>query len=575
MSRLDWLNPRKLVVERDRALRDRDGALREREQAHAERDGAFLERVRAVAERAAALLERDRAVAERDAALRERDQALAGRNHAALKGEQAVAERAAALLERDQALVDRGHAALKGDKALVEHDAALRERDQALIERDRAAGDRDRAYALRDAAIADRDLLKEIQSKVAHIQQVTSLIARRSAAGRTAIRVLFVMHFSQAWKALEGVYRVMADDPDFEPIVATIDHRFDEAKDFEGEELLHDELTKVGIPHLRWGSFDGNIGRALVTGLAPDVVFLQTHWDGSFPEPLRAANIGFARTCYVHYGQEITGGGADAAIFNSEYLLCCWRIFCSSALAKSMYEKHSKMGALNVVVAGNPKFDHLSSLRHESGVWPVAGEQRKFRLLWSVHHSAVDGGYRYGAFIESYPGMLEWAGREVDIEFVLTFHHLFLEKVVATERLAREKLDGFLSAWKALPNTGLYDDADIGPVFAASDAHVTDCVSFLVEYQVMDKPLISLESGNPYPFNELGERILKGVYRVRSVDEAADLVNRFRHDRYDPLREERAAVANELMPFPEGASRRIMNEIRQSLRAEWGEMARS
>ena len=46
-----------------------------------------------------------------------------------------------------------------------------------------------------------------------------------------------------------------------------------------------------------------------MTNLAPDIVFLQTHWDGSFPEPLRAFNLGFARTCYVHYGQEITAAG--------------------------------------------------------------------------------------------------------------------------------------------------------------------------------------------------------------------------------------------------------------------------
>jgi hypothetical protein len=305
-----------------------------------------------------------------------------------------------------------------------------------------------------------------------------------------------------------------------------------------------------------------------VTNLAPDIVFLQTHWDGSFPEPLRSFNLGFARTCYVHYGQEITAGGWDNAVINSEYVLSCWRVFCSSRPVRELYAKRSKLGALNVVVTGNPKFDHLYAMRHEPGVWPVSGTRRKFRLLWSVHHSITGDVCRFGTFLETHRDMLEWARRDPEIEIVLTFHHLFLEKVA---HAAANEMDGFMAAWKALPNTGIYREADIAPVFAASDAHVTDTVSFLVEYQMTGKPLISLESVNPYPFNEVGERVMKGVYRVRSVSAAAGIIDRFRSEKHDPLRDERNAIRNEMMPYPEGASLRIVNEIRESLRAERGE----
>jgi hypothetical protein len=508
MSVFEWLKPRKLAAERDRALADRDSARQER----------------------------DKAISERDKALRDRDRAL---------------------VERDQALRERRE--------------ARAERDQAIAGQSRAIVERDQAYTARDAALAERGSLESIQAQLTQIQQVASLAAKNGAARRKEIRVLFVVHFLHAWKTLEGIYRAMAGDGDFEPVVVTIDHRFDDTRDFEGEGYLHEELERAGVPHLRWGSPNGSVDRKLVTNLAPDVVFLQTHWDGSFPEPLRALNLGFARTCYVHYGQEITAGGWDDAVINSEYVLSCWRVFCSSRLVRDLYQKRSKLGALSVVVTGDPKLDHLYAIRNQPGVWPVRGSRRKFRLLWSVHHSITSEGYRYGTFLENHRDMLEWARRDPDIEIVLTFHHLFFAKMAEAGAC---ELDEFLAAWNALPNTGIYNEADIGPVFAASDAHVTDTVSFLVEYQMTGKPLISFESSNPYPFNEVGDRIMKGVYRVRSVSAAADIIDRFRHKKLDPFSEERKAIRNELMPYPEGASRRIMTEIREALRAERGEADR-
>ena len=487
---------------------------------------------------------------------RQRDEAVSARLRAELQCEQAEAARWDAVREREQAEEVRWKAVRARERADEARAQALRERDAMRSALDGLAT---------PTGHSGFDILKALQSRLDQLQRSVNLVAARTPVVARPIRVLFVAHFAQAWMTLEGIYRAMAADPDFEPVVATIDHRFHSDAPFSGEAALSAMLEARHIPHLRWGALAGAEGTMLLTSLAPDVVFLQTHWSDSFPAPLHPRNIGFARTCYVHYGQEICTAGHDEDVLNSEYVLGAWRVFCSSETVHAMYEARSRKGASHVVVTGNPKLEYLHGLRNQAGVWPMRSIPCRFRVLWAVHHSIGDGGS--GVFPAVCRDMLAWAQSEPEMEFVVTFHHLFGAAITTCEHMTAKEFEDFLSAWRALPNTGVYDDPDIGPAFAASDALITDGISFPVEYQMVGKPLFGFEASR-YDLTEFGAQAFEGVYRVRTVGDVAEMIRRFRAERHDPRAEARNAIRKTLLPHPDGATRRILNEIRNAIFTE-------
>jgi hypothetical protein len=195
-------------------------------------------------------------------------------------------------------------------------------------------------------------------------------------------------------------------------------------------------------------------------------------------------------------------------------------------------------------------------------------------VIWAPHHSVTPQWLRFGTFVETYKEILEWVRRDKSVEIVFRPHPATLTKVVSTGRLSQRELDDFLTAWNALPNTAIDEREDFAFAFAASDALLTDGISFLAEYQPMDKPIVFLENKAHEKLTELGHRVVEATYSVASAAEAIALLDRIRHEKFDPLRNIRRAVLRELMPFPGQSAMRILDEIRMSLRDRAADVAK-
>src|SRR6185437_9392674 len=97
----------------------------------------------------------------------------------------------------------------------------------------------------------------------------------------------------------------------------------------------------------------------------------------------------------------------------------------------------------------------------------------------------------------------------------------------------------------------------------ASDAMLTEGVSFLAEYQLFRKPLIWLDSNQHVGFNLIGEQVMRGAYRVESIGEAIALVDRLRIEKSDPLEAQREETIRYLIPFPGESPERTIAVIRE------------
>jgi CDP-glycerol glycerophosphotransferase (TagB/SpsB family) len=164
--------------------------------------------------------------------------------------------------------------------------------------------------------------------------------------------------------------------------------------------------------------------------------------------------------------------------------------------------------------------------------------------------------------------MLDWVMKNQHwLEVVLKPHPMLFESM-AHGKMPPVEFEAFLNAWVAQANTSIVLGGDYGPLFAASDLMITDGVTFLVEYQLFDKPLIWIDSEQHVGFNEMGELACHCLYRATSVREVSRLVDFVLSEQQDPLAEARREVSNVFRPFPGESAERVVATIHEKLLEE-------
>ena len=215
---------------------------------------------------------------------------------------------------------------------------------------------------------------------------------------------------------------------------------------------------------------------------------------------------------------------------------------------------------------GHPKLDRLYAAR-DRPAWPIEGQPQNYRLIWAPHHSIGDDWLGFGTFVETHAAMLRWAQEDGGVDFVLKPHPALFTRIRGERPDLAPGLEQFLTEWGGLPNTALVEGGDYGALLAASNAMVTDGISFLAEYQLFDKPLVFLDSGRHVPFNDVGQLVATGAWTVGNVDAARSVLAALRAGEPDALASTRQAILNELLPFPGRSADRVLDEIRGGLLA--------
>lgn len=396
-------------------------------------------------------------------------------------------------------------------------------------------------------------------------------ISRKLPVSHRQIKVVFLIHYIASFDSIRGIYQKMVNDQDFEPILASLPNRFKGEYGFSDDDAVHNFLEKENLPHIRFQLSNISYASYLLKMITPDIVFRQSPWDHDVPDPFSSRNLSFTRICYVpYYGFNIIEMYADHnedGHADQEFHRICWRIYCENEATFRDMKKASIRGGDNMRLAGHPKLDMIKNYVNQPE-WPIKSEKRKFRLIWAAHHSiGALGGINFGTFNYVYKDMLAWAKEDQDIEIIFRPHPVLFSVLGIQGAMTPDQIKGFFDAWNALPNTYISTEGKYGPSFAASDALLTDGVSFLIEYQLFEKkPLLFLERKNHAPFNATGKLVESGTYKVNTIAEARKFIDEYRQNKTDPKASQRQAVVRELMPFAGQAADIIVNDIKNSLR---------
>jgi hypothetical protein len=391
------------------------------------------------------------------------------------------------------------------------------------------------------------------------------------------IKCLLLINYMQAWDSLADIYQLMREDRAFDVIVATVNGRH-------SEKLAHEALDAIGVVHLRLNRESAETLR-IIKAIGPQIIFRQHPWDSELPDGLRADSLSFAKLCYVpYYGLQVIKkfGDEDPSVnlhTDQDFHRACWRIFCEHEAVKDTYRSTAVLAGSNVVVTGHPKLTRLHNLRHVPAAWPIAHTnrgKRAFRLIWAPHHSVGRDWMCFGAFGLMMTDMLQWAQSNPEVDIVLRPHPSlfgFMREGQLCVTVTPDEFDAFYEAWQLLPNTFIDERAEYASMFAASDAMVTDGISFLTEYQMFEKPLVFFERPDHAPFNQLGELVATGCIRVGSFLRFAETVASLKAGSADPSAGRRKAVIKALVPRVDPAHA-IVGELKRALLPEFADTRR-
>jgi hypothetical protein len=413
-------------------------------------------------------------------------------------------------------------------------------------------------------------------SAVREVRDSIHYVARQSTLRRTRTRVLFLIHMIETWDSCHDVIRAMEASDDFEPIVASIPRHFAGTGAPHFEDEVHRGLELAGVSHIRLSPPDIGHALQLIKSLEPDLIFRQSQWDQDIPDVFGPDRLNFARTCLIPYEtmnivQNAPIEGTRNSAVDMPYHRGAWVVFCANDLVLDMARRDSARAGDNFRVVGHPKADRLRAATPE---WPVAASSGEGtpprRIAWSAHHTIGTGWTDFGAFHIMASGMLAWARESTDTEFVFMPHPALIPYTRSPHSpVTAEQFDQWRAEWDALPNTGFLDSGGYPSVLAASDLLITDGLSLLLEYQLLEKPLIFFEREGHRPFNEIGELARRGAHTVATTLDARARAERLLDEGHDPLRETQREVTSRLFGDRPSAER-ILQVLRDKATAERG-----
>lgn len=378
------------------------------------------------------------------------------------------------------------------------------------------------------------------------------------------IKVAFFLIHEAVWK-YEGIYRLMANDSRFDPIVVICPYTG------HGEENMLRDMNQAYNSFLVNGY---NVKRTyneetkkwldVKNEVKPDIVFF-TNPHKLTKDEYYITNYLDCLTCYVPYAFVVIHLLQDH--YNQSFHNFLWKAFYETEMHKKFAVKYAFNKGKNVIVTGYPGIDKLIDSKYiPKDIWKIKDRKLK-RIIWAPHHTIDDdkSNLSYSNFIRYHQFMIDLAEKYYGkIQIAFKPHPILFEKLVQHEDWGKEKTEAYYLQWGNMKNGQLevssYDD-----LFLTSDAMIHDSASFMVEYLYTGKPVaftvrdINIEDR----FNDFGKMVYKHLYKLNNESDIIDFIERVVFQEQDSMKNERLAFLQRVLLPPGGqsASKNIFNEI--------------
>ena len=188
-----------------------------------------------------------------------------------------------------------------------------------------------------------------------------------------------------------------------------------------------------------------------------------------------------------------------------------YRASLSSSEIKQEMDNLANATNVETVVTGHPK---VFELLNAAPSWPLY-TQNKVKVIWSAHHSIGTGWSDFGVFDKVFEEFLKLAKKRKDWDILFSPHPALIHRLENLKQSElKEKVNDFFCQWNRLDNTSIISMGEyLGP-FQSSSILIVDGLSFLIEFQLLNKPIIQLTREGSSSYTKFGERVERGVHKL-------------------------------------------------------------
>lgn len=374
---------------------------------------------------------------------------------------------------------------------------------------------------------------------------------------KPTINVLFILTDLSKWKT-EKLYLKMKSHPQFCPILGVTQRGVESTSETKSLiDILIKYLSTKDYPFIILNkTYKPN----------PDIVIYTEPYGKTIPKHQSVLKYFKSLFLSINYSCHTTHLYIDYHSLLHEWAwLDCYES--KAALNDAYYYIGRKRKSLQLT--GLPMIDQLLD-KPNRNPWKHQGTQKK-RIIWAPHHSI--GGFSdesiiYSTFLECSDLMLKLAQRYAgEVQFAFKPHPLLKYKLEAL--WGEQRTNDYYNAWKQLDN-GQLEQGGYQELFYYSDALIHDCSSFIVEYQVLNKPSLFLvrDLGNIMSdLNSFGKQAFLAQNLAYTENDIINFINGIIEGK-DPNPERRQNFLNkELFGFTNyDASSKIIDAILSRIR---------
>lgn len=317
------------------------------------------------------------------------------------------------------------------------------------------------------------------------------------------ITVLFILNDLSKWKS-EYLYLAMKNHPRFTPILGITYRNSESISSYSAKVIeLIDYFNKKKYPYIELNS---------TLKPNPDIIIYTEPYKSVVPKNQSAFAYWDSLFINITYSSHTTHIAID---YYARMQLIAWIDCYESRLALEDAYKYIGKKRKSLKLTGLPMFDIIKSPIN-TDPWKIKDSTKK-RIVWAPHHSL--GGFPgetivYGNFLKICDYMFDLA-RKFNNEIQIAFkpHPLLKEKLEKIWGI--QKTNDYYQKWFNLPN-GQLETGDYVDLFKTSDALIHDSSSFIVEYQVLNKPTLFIVRNEELIYKDLN-RFGEKFFRTQSL----------------------------------------------------------
>ena len=371
------------------------------------------------------------------------------------------------------------------------------------------------------------------------------------------IKVAFVTDHAACWCG-DKLYNLFAQNPRFETTVFFCQNKTESTLDDARHDFEQFKSAGVNVVAI----FDSN---AEVP--AQDIIFFLRPYPLFFPKRLQFKNL-TPQTLIAYIPYAIVT--IPVEYYNLTVIRVAWKIFFETEFSLRFFEEKCETGVPRGVVSGLPKLDFFFNDASKAAfAWKMTRPDAK-KIIWAPHWS-MNCGVFYSTFPYNYKFMYEFAKTHPETSWVVKPHPRLMLAAVETGLFPSvAAYEEYLQAWDDLPNAQVCTGAYYQDIFATSDGMILDSLSFIAEYQYVNKPMIYMLNNEQEEFSELGKKILDASYVIdgKNLEQISAAMQKIFIEGNDSLKSARQKVFDEELNYYRRNGMDASNFIYQTITKE-------